>query len=233
MKSLIELRTERTTVSDLTRFYGTRPLIVVKAKVNPESGKMIPLHSIIRYNENSDTGFIQIMQRYISHGLNYSASTDRFTIHKGKEEGLLSLIDTVAEPISYIENGILKPTHLPVRISDSKDKDVYLAYYALPGNIVTLEFIEGTVPDQLVKKFLLPDVKRVPVDKIQAIIDSYKKRRDKTKPFYTVGGKCVYSFKLWDMTGQVEDIIIKNYDEQPAFLPTNSSKPDFNTESED
>jgi hypothetical protein len=217
------LKENRTTPFDLTRYYGSKPLVVVKAIKNAD-GKVIPAGQLITLNDKSTTGYITLLQRSLNYGINYAAPTYRHVIYKGKVDGLLTMLDVDAEPISYMtDSKITQLTNMTVH----KDESLYLATHALPGKIVIQEYVKGTVPDIFTKKFLSPDITKVGAIKAQEIVQKFMKRRDaKSKPF-TVGGNPVFSFKIYDRSGTLEDIIIKNYDEQSILGLDTKSKPNF------
>lgn len=217
------LKENRTTPFDLIRHYGSKPLVVVKAIKNAD-GKVIPAGQLITLNDNSSTGYITLLQRSINFDINFAAATYRHVIYKGKVDSLLTMLDITAEPISYMTNGkVTQITNMPIE----KDKSLYLATHALPGKIVIQEYVKGTVPDIFTKKFLSPDVTKIGIAKAQEVIGKFMKRRDaKSKPF-TVGGNPVFSFKIYDRSGTLEDIIIKNYDEQSILGLEAKSKPNF------
>lgn len=185
--------------------------------------------SLIKQNQTGNTCYMQLMQfEFNTTNLNMVYTNTRFTIYKGQMNALTDVLVRFGKKIQVEDPATKQKTDKSLELSSGNGQK-YISYYVLPGRIVVLEYLESDIPEALVKAFLnfKPGTD---VSKINKIKDGFKKRKTvASQPFVKLNPKTeryenIFSFKIYDISGESKDIIIKDYDEPSTGDLTSAPK---------
>lgn len=185
---------------------------------------------IIKQNETGNTCYMQLMQfEFNTTNLNMVYTNTRFSIYKGQMMALMALLNAMGKKIE-VQDPKNPEQKLPASLELSTGNgEQYVSHYVLPGRIAVLEYLESDIPEAFVKAFLTFKT-GTDVSKINKIKDGFKKRKTvASQPFVKLNPKTeryenIFSFKIYDKTGQLQDIIIKDYDEPSTGDLTSAPK---------
>jgi len=176
---------------------------------------------LIKQNQSGNTCYVQLLQfEFNTTNLNMVYTNSRFSIYKGQMMALISLLNSYGKKIE-IQDPKNPEQKIPASLQlTTGNGEEYVSHYVLPGRIVVLEYLESQIPDAFVKAFLTFKDTKIDAAKVEKIKDGFKKRKTvASKPFVKLNPETgryenIFSFKIYDRTGQLQDIIIKDYDEQ-------------------